>query len=84
MQLDDDSARIDTGNNALISAEDRAAATTSGIGPPISYEIITLVRKKLVFSKRPVPIVPAGAKARTASVRVAISGSGAVDAMDES
>lgn len=41
----------------------------------ISYDIVTIIRKKIVFAKRPIPIVPGHLKG-IGSVNVGAKGSG--------
>lgn len=41
---------------------DLASTNTRTEGPAVSYDIVTVIRKKIVFSKRPIPIVPSHLK----------------------
>jgi hypothetical protein len=68
MQSHDDANVKD--DNATAAAEATGAAATS----TTSYAIRTLVRKKIVFSKRPTPIVGLSAKTMAAGSDAAAAG----------
>jgi hypothetical protein len=74
MQSHDDANVKDDNATAAAAAAAEAETTGAAATSTTSYAIRTLVRKKIVFSKRPTPIVGLSAKTMAAGSDAAAAG----------
>ena len=74
MQSHDNGNVKDDNATAAVAEAAEAEATGTAANSTTSYAIRTLVRKKIVFSKRPTPIVGLSAKTMAAGSDAAAAG----------